>query len=412
MNKNVLLALVFGCLLLGICVLLVFVYTATQMEPIRDEVAEEESVVDQNEIRATKISDTTIGLMFSYRIDPGGYSLSKMMMGNTQNSDFISGYTLTSQQDVVAMTRNPLQGEGPPTTRLRADEKRDTLSLREWTTKNAIETNIDFAFASPTDVVIAGEPAITFRADGLYAFLVYVVEKNGVVYIFETAFIGETDPIVSDFETLLASIAFIPRNVSEIPIAVESTSPETFRGTLEEVNVGCFVDGECYVVVSGQKVTLLRGWSSEVVGQVIGVGSIGDLESFIGEEISVYAQSVGDGTYSLYGDSRYYVKLSASGSLSLGVGETGTTLGTSITPNELIEDSRCPSDVTCIWAGTVRLAATLEGVFGVLPQEFTLNVPVTTQTEVITLVQVQPVLSTQLSVTESDYTFLFKITKR
>ena len=82
-----------------------------------------------------------------------------------------------------------------------------------------------------------------------------------------------------------------------------------FSGKLEEVNVGCFVDGECYVVVDGKHVTTTLGWRQEVVGKVEGVEGFGDLEQHIGENMEVYAQDKGDGTYTLYGSEGFYVKL-------------------------------------------------------------------------------------------------------
>ncbi len=82
-----------------------------------------------------------------------------------------------------------------------------------------------------------------------------------------------------------------------------------FSGKLEEVNTGCFSDGECYVVVGGKHITTIMGWSQAIVGSVQGVEGFGDLEKNIGQEIEVYAQDKGDGTYTLYGSEGFYVKL-------------------------------------------------------------------------------------------------------
>jgi hypothetical protein len=87
---------------------------------------------------------------------------------------------------------------------------------------------------------------------------------------------------------------------------------DTFSGTLEEVNTGCFADAECYVVVDGKHVTVLMGWSRDTVGSVLGLDGIGDLETHIGQEVEVYAQDKGDGTYTLYGSESFYVKLKSS----------------------------------------------------------------------------------------------------
>jgi hypothetical protein len=87
---------------------------------------------------------------------------------------------------------------------------------------------------------------------------------------------------------------------------------DTFTGTLEEVNTGCFVDGECYVVVDGKHVTVLTGerlGAPREVGSVQGVeDGIGGLEAHIGGEVEVYAQDNSDGTYTLYGSEGFYVK--------------------------------------------------------------------------------------------------------
>lgn len=83
-----------------------------------------------------------------------------------------------------------------------------------------------------------------------------------------------------------------------------------FSGTLQEVSTGCFADGECYVVVGGKHITTIMGWrEAKELGSIIGVESFGDLESHIGEEVEVYAKDNGDGTYTLYGSSGFYVQL-------------------------------------------------------------------------------------------------------
>ncbi len=94
----------------------------------------------------------------------------------------------------------------------------------------------------------------------------------------------------------------------------EETTPgklkaDVFSGTLEEVNEGCYYDAECYVVVDGKHVTVLRGWSQETVGSVQGVENFGDLTKRIGQNVEVYAHDKGDGTYTLYGSAGFYVKL-------------------------------------------------------------------------------------------------------
>jgi hypothetical protein len=44
------------------------------------------------------------------------------------------------------------------------------------------------------------------------------------------------------------------------------------------------------------------------------------------------------------------------------IGETVRVHGMPVTPLQVLEDSRCPKMVTCVWAGRVRLAVRIDGV--------------------------------------------------
>ncbi len=87
-------------------------------------------------------------------------------------------------------------------------------------------------------------------------------------------------------------------------------------------------------------------------------------------------------------------------------------LAVAITPLAIVEDSRCPIDVQCIQAGTVRVRATLSSGLGTGSQVFTLNTPITTETETVTLFAVTPEKESGKTVSPSDYRFIFKVTKR
>ena len=56
----------------------------------------------------------------------------------------------------------------------------------------------------------------------------------------------------------------------------------------------------------------------------------------------------------------------AARALSVGVGETASVPGIdlTITFRSVTEDSRCPRDVTCVWAGNGRVALTLSSAEG------------------------------------------------
>lgn len=98
--------------------------------------------------------------------------------------------------------------------------------------------------------------------------------------------------------------------------------------------------------------------------------------------------------------------------IAVRIGETGEALGIRITPLEMLEDSRCPSDVQCIQAGTVRVRVKLESGLGIATQEFELNKVITTEVENITLTRVEPQTIAGKKVLDGEYVFYFEISKR
>lgn len=94
------------------------------------------------------------------------------------------------------------------------------------------------------------------------------------------------------------------------------------------------------------------------------------------------------------------------------IGQEISVLGVRITPLKVLEDSRCPIDVQCIQAGTVRLQTRLVSGLGTAQQEFKLGQVITTEAEEVTLVQVLPAPKAGVKIAEGDYVFTFKVTKR
>lgn len=99
--------------------------------------------------------------------------------------------------------------------------------------------------------------------------------------------------------------------------------------------------------------------------------------------------------------------------IEVGIGQTASAFGVSITPKEVVEDSRCPSDVQCIQAGRVRVRADLVSGMGTASQVFLVGETITTEAEAVTLVEVKPATKiSTVALKPSDYRFVFKIEKR
>jgi hypothetical protein len=108
---------------------------------------------------------------------------------------------------------------------------------------------------------------------------------------------------------VIGAVLIFTQNKEENRVSAPNNQVANFSGTLQEVNTGCFADGECYVTVDRKHVTAIMGWSQEIGGTVQGVEGFGDLENYIGQEVEVYAADTGDGKYTLYGSEGFYIRL-------------------------------------------------------------------------------------------------------
>lgn len=101
-----------------------------------------------------------------------------------------------------------------------------------------------------------------------------------------------------------------------------------------------------------------------------------------------------------------------SGAITVRIGESGIVAGITISPIDLLEDSRCPTDVTCIQAGTVRMRAAVADAGGTATYEFRLGNTITTARETIQLVGVTPESISTVTKVPSNYRFTFQVTNR
>ncbi|MFZ2522402.1 MAG: hypothetical protein WAX44_00495 [Minisyncoccia bacterium] len=79
-----------------------------------------------------------------------------------------------------------------------------------------------------------------------------------------------------------------------------------------------------------------------------------------------------------------------------------------ITPLKVLSDSRCPKDVECIWAGTVRVLVRLEREGGIQETELELNNPITFVGGRVSLDSVYPE-KTQSEISQKEYQFVFGV---
>lgn len=97
------------------------------------------------------------------------------------------------------------------------------------------------------------------------------------------------------------------------------------------------------------------------------------------------------------------------GSVNLGLGEIATFKTISIRPLSIEEDSRCPVDVQCIQAGTVRVKIQLVSSLGTSTSIVKLNQEFTTKGRSITLTNVTPSKNSKVGISNADYRFTFNV---
>jgi hypothetical protein len=92
------------------------------------------------------------------------------------------------------------------------------------------------------------------------------------------------------------------------------------------------------------------------------------------------------------------------------LGETVAVDGPKITPLEVLEDSRCPMNARCVWAGQVRLKVRVHLGAGDQERELTSNKPVQIADGSLELVEVRPdrVAGEGQALDPKDYRFGFR----
>jgi len=73
-----------------------------------------------------------------------------------------------------------------------------------------------------------------------------------------------------------------------------------------------------------------------------------------------------------------------------GIGQVAYTNGLRVRPVAVVEDSRCPVDVQCVWAGRVRISARIDLGRGSETRELTQGIPAPVADGTLELVEVQP----------------------
>ena len=101
-------------------------------------------------------------------------------------------------------------------------------------------------------------------------------------------------------------------------------------------------------------------------------------------------------------------RANADGSADARLGQTIDLGGRRVTPLKVLEDSRCPMEARCVWAGRVRLSVRVTTGAGTMLQELASDRPLSLADGQLVLQSVMPPRSTQRTLLPSDYRFTLK----
>lgn len=89
------------------------------------------------------------------------------------------------------------------------------------------------------------------------------------------------------------------------------------------------------------------------------------------------------------------------------IGQTANFGTVAITPLEVLEDSRCPAGVQCVWAGRVRVKARIDTRGSSTEQEIVLGEAVPAGTGTLHFIDVRPAIESGRTIWTEDYRFGF-----
>jgi hypothetical protein len=100
-----------------------------------------------------------------------------------------------------------------------------------------------------------------------------------------------------------------------------------------------------------------------------------------------------------------------SGTIRTYIGGAQSALNVTITPRQVVDDSRCPTDVQCIWAGTAHVRASINTSAEMRDETFELGKPLRLGAYTITLSELTPAKSAGDEIPASSYRFVFTVSR-
>lgn len=101
-------------------------------------------------------------------------------------------------------------------------------------------------------------------------------------------------------------------------------------------------------------------------------------------------------------------RVNPDGSTEVRLGQRADLGGPRVTVLKVLEDSRCPMEARCVWAGRVRLSIRIELGSGTTLRELASDKPLAVADGTLELLGTMPPKSTQRTIAPGDYRFALK----
>jgi len=98
--------------------------------------------------------------------------------------------------------------------------------------------------------------------------------------------------------------------------------------------------------------------------------------------------------------------------VTLRIGETAVFEGLRLTPRAVVDDSRCPSDVRCVWAGTAHVELEVVSGLGTSTSVLELGKSMTTEAQEVAFTALTPATKAGVAVPENEYRIQLDVSKR
>lgn len=149
-----------------------------------------------------------IGLGFSYKKDPNGYTLLDKDILTVAFPGIEKYMTLINGEDYHTLLHDKGSHDGPPFIHFMIFKNASNLNVADWLKQNG--KNVGYVDGKTVTSVesLGGADGLRYKADGLYMQDIVVMSNNYNIYVFSGDYPEESASIRTDFLDLLKTLEF------------------------------------------------------------------------------------------------------------------------------------------------------------------------------------------------------------